>query len=800
MGKLEEFQKDIRFQKTPENVHGLTARMHYRQSDEEVDSSATLSDLIDIAQIQKLAESHYRAAGMPIGIIDAKSGAILVGVGWQDICVHFHRAHPDSARWCTESDRSITNHILNGMPHAYKCKNGLWDIGIPILVEGQHLATLFLGQFLYEGESPDRDFFIGQARTFGYDLSAYLAALDRIPVFSRKTVNNILNYNVAFANFIADLADKKKCLRRELDERKRAEEALHERERKFRAIFDQTFHFIGLVNIDGRLIEANRTAMQFSGVRELDAIGKLFWETPWWTHSAELQDRLRAAVEKAVAGECVRFEAIHPSVDGSLHCVDFSIKPVMNEAGGVALLIAEGRDITDRKQAEEALLKASRVIHALWECNNALIHVKDESQLLQEVCRIIVEVGGYRMAWVGYAGHDANRTVTPVARYGNDDGYLENIDVTWKDTERGRGPVGTSIRVGAPSVVRDVEKQSNFAPWREEAVKRGYVSVIGLPLFVEGCVLGCLAIYAAESDAFDVDEVNLLSRLAVNLSFGITTLRTSQARKQAEMDLKRAHDELEKRVRERTSELAAANEQLRNSEAQLRFLSSRLLHSQEEERKRIAREIHDSLGSSLSAVKISLESARTQLQEREPIATSLDTPISWTQLAIDEARRLMTDLRPSILDDLGLLATIEWFLRQHRTLHPSLCIEEELDVEERDIPEPLKIVVFRIMQEAFHNISKYSQAELVSLSLVKTDDAIELFIEDNGEGFDVQAALCAKTVRRGLGLASMKERAELSGGSFAISSVLGEGTTIRASWTSDGKEPLQSKGHVCVFR
>ena len=145
----------------------------------------------------------------------------------------------------------------------------------------------------------------------------------------------------------------------------------------------------------------------------------------------------------------------------------------------------------------------------------------------------------------------------------------------------------------------------------------------------------------------------------------------------------------------------------------------------------------------------------------------------------------MTDLRPSILDDLGLLAATGWLLRQQRTIHPSVYIEQDLAIEESDIPEPLKIVIFRIMQEAFQNISKYSQAEFVSLSIAKRDGAIELTIEDNGVGFDVQATLNRQMERQGLGLTSMKERAELSSGSFRIESILGEGTVIRACWSLD---------------
>ena len=126
-------------------------------------------------------------------------------------------------------------------------------------------------------------------------------------------------------------------------------------ERRFRAIFDQTFQFIGLLDTQGTVLEANRTALAFAGIRSEDVIGRPFWTTPWWTHSPELQARLREAVHSATQGEVVRFEAAHPGSDGRLRHIDFSLKPVHDPAGVVTLLIPEGRDITERKETEDAL-------------------------------------------------------------------------------------------------------------------------------------------------------------------------------------------------------------------------------------------------------------------------------------------------------------------------------------------------------------------------------------------------------------------------------------------------------------
>ncbi|RJP59809.1 MAG: PAS domain S-box protein [Candidatus Auribacter fodinae] len=166
-----------------------------------------LRDLLDLSIIQKMADSHYRTTGMPIGIIDAIDDSVLVGAGWQDICVYFHRANPISLKRCRESDSLIKACLVKGEAYQYKCKNGLWDIGMPIIVSEKHLATMFLGQFFYEGEKPDRDFFITQAHEFNFELESYLSALDCTPVFTHEKVNYILEYDKALINFISDIAE-----------------------------------------------------------------------------------------------------------------------------------------------------------------------------------------------------------------------------------------------------------------------------------------------------------------------------------------------------------------------------------------------------------------------------------------------------------------------------------------------------------------------------------------------------------------------------------------------------------------
>lgn len=221
---------------------------------------------------------------------------------------------------------------------------------------------------------------------------------------------------------------------------------------------------------------------------------------------------------------------------------------------------------------------------------------------------------------------------------------------------------------------------------------------------------------------------------------------------------------------------------LREHEAHLRRLSSQLISVQEDERKRIAREIHDGIGQSLSAIKFRIESILQQKGKWREKEKSLQDLLPLIHGCIDESRRVQMDLRPSMIDDLGILPTINWFCREFQQIYASIHIEKHLLLQEQDVPDPLKIVLFRLLQEAMNNIAKHSKADRVDLHLRKADDFIEMIILDNGAGFDLHDVFSRSSPERGMGLASMRERVELSGGTFTIDTVPGQGTTICAIW------------------
>ncbi len=227
-----------------------------------------------------------------------------------------------------------------------------------------------------------------------------------------------------------------------------------------------------------------------------------------------------------------------------------------------------------------------------------------------------------------------------------------------------------------------------------------------------------------------------------------------------------------------------AEEALRESGKELRILSNQLLSAEEKERKRIARELHDGIGQALSAIKFSVENSLRQLRNEDDHRElkSLEAVIPLTQKTIEEVRRIVKDLRPSILDDLGILATINWFCREFQNVYTDIRIKTKIDMQEGDIPSPLKTVIYRILQEALNNVAKHSRANLVQLKLEISGNRINLKIQDNGLGFDLAKTISLKPSQRGFGLASMRERAELSEASFDIVSSASRGTVIRVVW------------------
>jgi len=224
---------------------------------------------------------------------------------------------------------------------------------------------------------------------------------------------------------------------------------------------------------------------------------------------------------------------------------------------------------------------------------------------------------------------------------------------------------------------------------------------------------------------------------------------------------------------------------LRESEKDLHELYGRLVNSLENERKRIASELHDGLGQMLSSIKYQVEGAiknvdRASAVDASGFSSKLYSVVNDIRQAIEETRCMAMDLRPTILDDLGIIQTTSWFCRQFQQKYEHINVEREVGLEESDIDEKYKLVIYRIMQESFNNVVKHTNATLIKLMLYKSNDSLHLKIEDNGQGFSFEARY--NNPDSGWGLNNMRERAEQSGGAFHIDSIQPTGTRVNVIW------------------
>ena len=224
----------------------------------------------------------------------------------------------------------------------------------------------------------------------------------------------------------------------------------------------------------------------------------------------------------------------------------------------------------------------------------------------------------------------------------------------------------------------------------------------------------------------------------------------------------------------------------KKTEAVLHEISRKILDSQENERKLVAQEIHDSISGNLAAIKISLEEKLSKMKGDPPDDTiSLEKIISMIEDTIQETRRISARLRPSMLDDLGLLPTVDWFCREFEKSYPEIRVVRRFEVEEDDVGEQLKVVVYRILQEAMNNVAKHSEADRVHINIVRFGNELKLNVQDNGCGFDFETISSNPNPMSGYGHSNMRDRAEISGGELYITSKPGAGTTIQLTLPCD---------------
>jgi PAS domain S-box-containing protein/putative nucleotidyltransferase with HDIG domain len=371
---------------------------------------------------------------------------------------------------------------------------------------------------------------------------------ERFPVLVSPSCTNDAQGNVTV--YFASLKD--------ISERKRALEALRQSEEKYRMHFENASDVIYSIDRNLRILSVSPSVERILGYKAHDLTGKSIAELN--LIAPEYIDSVSYDIGRIFHGEQIP-SSVYEFVtkDGSRKFGEVSGAPLYRNRKIVGI-VSVARDITERKHAEEEIRKVNRALRILSNCNMVLVRATGEKDLLKSICKLIVDIGGYPLAWTGYAQKDELKTIKLVARSGTKSKYANHFKATWADKRTGRNPFGIAIRTGKYYVCRDIEKDPNCAAHRAAAIKAGCKSLIALPIVSRDDAFGVLNIHATESNAFDEREIALLQELAEDLSYGIQALRAHIARQAARDELEQSYVKLRTTLEETVNALASATE------------------------------------------------------------------------------------------------------------------------------------------------------------------------------------------------------------------------------------------------
>ncbi|MGA2228414.1 MAG: PAS domain S-box protein [Syntrophobacteraceae bacterium] len=574
----------------------------------------------------------------------------------------------------------------------------------------------------------------------------------------------------------------------DITERRKAEEELKQTNAYLENVLENSPDAIGIVDQHGKFIKWNKMAAELYGYSFEELRGKSSFDI--YPDREEMETMLRDLRRQ---GSVKKREVLRKRKDGSVATFEVSIGLLQDGEGRVIGSVSVGRDLSEIKNA---LIELKASNEMLSREINVRKRAEEEVQSLSRQKQLILDAAGE-----GIVGLDLEGKVTFINPAGAELAGYQTEELIQKDFHH---VVHHSRADGAPYPVHEcpmfeslstgvARRETDEVFWRKNGTNFP-VAYSSTPILEESQILGAVVTYRditlrkrmlQENAHYRSRLEELVLERTAELAMANEQLtREIEERKRIEAELHRVKDELELRVKERTAALEKANEELRQ-------IPSKLIATQEEERRRLSSELHDSIGQTLAAVKFWIEMTleRWNASDSNAALDRLEQFVPILQRSIEETRNIYMGLRPTMLDNAGLLATLEWQRQECMKLYPQRHIELESEISEEEVPESLKVNIFRIAQEALNNIAKHSKAEWVDISLSKEGSGIELVVSDDGVGMDLDIILRPSTAKS-FGLTSMRERAELTGGSFSIESTPGEGTTIRASWPIEADDQV----------
>ena len=549
---------------------------------------------------------------------------------------------------------------------------------------------------------------------------------------------------------------------RDISEQKKLENAIAANEKEFRLLAESMPQIVWITRSDGWNIYFNHQWVDYTGLTLEESYGH-GWNKPF---HPEDQQRSWDAWQNAVNNHgTYSLECRLRRADGEYRWWLVRGVPVPDENGNVSRWFGTCTDIHGIKQAEQSQKKlneelkesqerakrASVLYKMLSDISSANIHIRQRDQLFNSTCQIIQESGLFRMVWIGLLDNKSG-ALTPVAHAGYVEGYLDNLDINIHDNERGGGPSAMTVKTGVHVTSDDIANDPRMRPWREEALKRGYLASATFPITQSGQTIGVLTLYINQVGLLDEELVKTLKGMMEDISFSLDFIAESQRRETIQKDL---HE-----------------------------LTKHLQTVLENERTRIARELHDELGQSMTALRFDLKWLHEKISTKEEhVHDRLKAMNDLLSQTVDSIRRISEDLRPGMLDNLGLAAAIESHVAKFTEQTGIIC-DLSMNQADFDVGAQLATALFRIVQESLTNVARHSGANHVIIRLHEQGDNILLIVQDNGHGLPSAPDGRRKT----FGLLGMRERISMLGGTLDIFNEKDAGVRIEACVPKQIKE------------
>ncbi|MBX3749283.1 MAG: PAS domain S-box protein [Opitutaceae bacterium] len=322
---------------------------------------------------------------------------------------------------------------------------------------------------------------------------------------------------------------------RDISERRAAEAALRASEEKFRAYVEQAADALFVHDLTGRILDVNRQACASLGFSREELLRMNVFDLEQVVDAGAAR-----AAWAAITPDAVRtFRGRHRRRDGTTFPVE--VRVGCFDLRQERLLLALVRDTSEREAFERQIERFNHLYAALSQVNQAIVHARERGELLQEICRVIVEYGHFRMAWIGWV-EDGTRRIRPAARHGDDQDYVGRLRIAADDVPEGQGPTGTAVRENRTVVCADIANDARTAQWQEPALRSGLRSSIALPIRAGGVPVGVLNVYASEAEFFGREEIALLEEAAMDVAFGLETLARDEQRRQADLALRSSEE------------------------------------------------------------------------------------------------------------------------------------------------------------------------------------------------------------------------------------------------------------------